>query len=69
MKASVKNNGGFPPLVFKQNNVNGKNKERFINPSIKNNINIQQILQTKKTINILNIKKDNYDELEVVTDL
>ncbi len=63
-------NGGFPPLIIK--NINKKqenNKERSIASTMKNNINIREILQTKINKNILeNINKDT-NELEIVTSL
>lgn len=64
MKVSQKNNGGFPPLVLKNDKKNTSNKERFFVA------NIHQILETKNNKNILNKEKeDDNDTLEVVTDL
>ena len=62
-------NGGFPPLIFKNDIKIGNNKERFITSSINNNINIRQILQTKTTTNILDKIKDDKDELDIVNNL
>jgi len=69
MNISFSNNGGFPPLVLKNNKKSENNKDRFIVSNIKNNINIRQILQTKNTKNILDKIKDDKNDLEVVTNL
>lgn len=63
-------NGGFPPLILKNiNNKLNNNKERLISSNIKKNINIREILQTKINKNILDIKKENKDNLVIVTSL
>lgn len=68
MKDSVLNNGGFPPLIFKNiNNKSKNNKERLIAPNIKNNINIRQILQINNTKNIL--EKNEKEEINIITSL
>ena len=73
MKSSSNNktspNGGFPPLILKNNTKSENNKERYITSNINNNINIRQILQTKTTTNILDELKDNKDQLDIVTSL
>ena len=48
-------NGGFPPLIIKKNSKLKDNKERTIASTIKNNVNIFQILESK-------IKKDKEKE-------
>lgn len=73
MKKSLKNNnmnGGFPPLVLK-NNEKGNNKERLMASNINNNINIYQILQTKSNKNILDNFQEHKetDDLEIITNL
>jgi hypothetical protein len=66
---NTQNNGGFPPLILKNNTKTDKKKEYFIASTINNNINIRQILQTKNTKNILdNIKKEKED-LDIVVNL
>lgn len=63
-------NGGFPPLILKDNKkISNNNKERFVSSTIKNNINIKKILETKNTTNIL--EKDNsiVNNLDIVTSL
>jgi hypothetical protein len=69
MKVSQISNGGFPPLILKNNKKSENNKERFITSNIKNNINIRQILETKNIKNILDNIKNNKNNLEVVTNL
>lgn len=57
-------NGGFPPLIIK--NINKKqenNKERSIASTIRNNINIREILQTKINKNILGLMNEVINEL------
>jgi len=63
------NNGGFPPLILKNNKKSENNKERYVTSNINNNINIRQILQTKTTSNILDKIKYEKDKLDIVTDL
>jgi hypothetical protein len=62
-------NGGFPPLILKNNIKSENNKERFISSNIKKNINIREILQIKKNQNILDDVKKKDNELDVVTDI
>ena len=65
---NILNNGGFPPLLFKNNKKSEKNKEYFIASTIYNNINIHEILQTKNNKNILdNINKK--EELNIIINL
>lgn len=63
------NNGGFPPLILKNNKKLENNKERYVTSKINNNINIRQILQTKTTSNILDKIKYEKDQLDIVTNL
>jgi hypothetical protein len=63
-------NGGFPPLILKNKNINSNTKERYFATTVINNLNIRQILQSKNDKNILdknNEKKDN--QLEIITSL
>jgi hypothetical protein len=72
MKKSSKNNimnGGFPPLVLKNDSKKANNKERSMATNINNNINIYQILQTKSSKNILDKKQNEIEDLEIITDL
>ena len=66
MKVSTQNNGGFPPLILKNNNKTKNNKERLIASNI---INIRQMLQTKKSKNILDKLYNEKNNLEIVTSL
>lgn len=67
-------NGGFPPIKFckeERDNVTSSDekpkKERFFSNTMKNNINIRQILVSKKDVPIIDIsEKKDKDELEVV---
>jgi hypothetical protein len=68
IKNNNKLNGGFPPLILKNIKTKSDNKERYFAPTIKNNLNIRQILQLKTRKNILdNTNKDN--ELEIINSL
>ena len=67
-------NGGFPPIKFCKEKSEEKlddmkpKKERFFSNAPKNNINIRQILVSKKTVEpviIIDDMKDK-DDLEVV---
>jgi hypothetical protein len=69
MKVSTQNNGGFPPLILKNNNKTENNKERLIASNIINNINIRQMVQTKKSTNILDQIHNEKNNLEIVTSL
>jgi hypothetical protein len=70
IKNNNKLNGGFPPLILKNIKIKSDNKERYFVSTIKNNLNIRQILQLKTGKNILdknNTNKDN--ELEIINSL
>jgi hypothetical protein len=63
-------NGGYPPIqmvVFKDQKSSEKkfSKERAMSSS-SNNVNIRNIIKTKKTENILNNKKN---DLEIIDSL
>jgi hypothetical protein len=62
-------NGGFPPLILKNNIKSENNKERFITSDIKKNINIREILQVKKNKNILDDIKKKDTELDIINDI
>jgi hypothetical protein len=66
---SQTSNGGFPPLILKNNKKSENNKERLIKSNINNNITIRQILQTKNTTNILDKLNNENTELDIVTSL
>jgi hypothetical protein len=70
-------NGGFPPIKLCKDKTNEKisdetpKKERFFSNAPKNNINIRQILVSKKThepVIIIDDTKNN-DDLEVIDSL
>ena len=51
-------NGGFPPLILKKN-IKKNNKERLFSSNIKYNINIKEILESKKKTFLINNNKNN----------
>ncbi len=65
---SIKN-GGYPPLILcKSKDINKDNTiERLYSNTLKNNINIRQILSENKKIFIFNPNKE--EQLEIVSDI
>ena len=66
-------NGGFPPINYchntELNNEQKPSKERFFSNTIKQNINIRQLLSDTKKIPIIITKNQHDDDLEILDTL